>query len=389
MGLISNTAEIVAHGTNIKYYREKGYYIPTVKHKWGNTVKKGTKIIVNVKDLSPNSTAKVTLECDFCKKRFEAPYHRYTNYNYNGLCYCNACSKKVFCGGEKNYCWNKNKTDEEREILRNYREYTDFIKKVLNRDKFTCLCCGKTHENLEVHHLNGYNWYKKGRTDETNAVTLCHNCHYNFHSIYGRGNNTKEEFEKWLGLSVKHLEKYHGDLPTTRLVYCIENKQIYNSSYDAALQHNVSQSSIYNICSQLEYTAKNGKSEFLLKSVKGKHFLWYDDYIKMSSEDVEAYLYKCENSHKRKIICLTTNKIFDSLKKAANFYNISSSSDILYCCKGKTKSSGKLKDGTKLKWMFYEDYETILRDNKLENGEVEISMELINESYKEKLKNGF
>lgn len=37
----------------------------------------------------------------------------------------------------------------------------------------------------------------------------------------------------------------------------------------------------------------------------------------------------------------------------------------------------------------YEKYERILHDNDLENGEVEISMELINDSYKEKLKNGF
>ena len=37
----------------------------------------------------------------------------------------------------------------------------------------------------------------------------------------------------------------------------------------------------------------------------------------------------------------------------------------------------------------YHKYEKILNDNGLENGEVEISMELINESYKEKLKNGF
>ena len=36
----------------------------------------------------------------------------------------------------------------------------------------------------------------------------------------------------------------------------------------------------------------------------------------------------------------------------------------------------------------YEKYEKILEDNNLENGEVEISMELINEAYKEKLKNG-
>lgn len=36
----------------------------------------------------------------------------------------------------------------------------------------------------------------------------------------------------------------------------------------------------------------------------------------------------------------------------------------------------------------YEKYEKILEENSLENGEVEISMELINEAYKQKLKNG-
>lgn len=37
----------------------------------------------------------------------------------------------------------------------------------------------------------------------------------------------------------------------------------------------------------------------------------------------------------------------------------------------------------------YEKYEKILRENGLENGEVEISMELINDAYKQKLKDGF
>ena len=37
----------------------------------------------------------------------------------------------------------------------------------------------------------------------------------------------------------------------------------------------------------------------------------------------------------------------------------------------------------------YQKYEQILQENGMENGEVEISMELINESYKQKLKEGF
>ncbi len=37
----------------------------------------------------------------------------------------------------------------------------------------------------------------------------------------------------------------------------------------------------------------------------------------------------------------------------------------------------------------YEKYEKLLEENNLENGEVEISMEIINDSYKQKLKEGF
>jgi len=37
----------------------------------------------------------------------------------------------------------------------------------------------------------------------------------------------------------------------------------------------------------------------------------------------------------------------------------------------------------------YEKYEKMLKDNHMTNGEVDLSMEIVNESYKEKLKNGF
>ena len=53
---------------------------------------------------------------------------------------------------------------------------------MLLRDKYTCKCCGHRGGTLEVHHLNGYNWFVEGRTDETNAVVLCQNCHT---SCYG------------------------------------------------------------------------------------------------------------------------------------------------------------------------------------------------------------
>lgn len=62
-----------------------------------------------------------------------------------------------------------------------------------------------------------------------------------------------------------------------------------------------------------------------------------------------------KRSHGNKIICLTYNKIFLSIVDASNYYNIGVSS-ISKCCRGKISYGGKLKDGTKLRWMYYEDY---------------------------------
>lgn len=349
MGLLSETIEVGLVGTNIKLFKDKGYIIPDV-------ITKKTKIIVNVNDLSPNSTALVLVECDVCKEKRFVKYGYYNNINHNGKYYCNKCSKKVFCGGSKNYCWNPNKTDEERQNGRSYPEYDDFIKKVLARDEYTCFCCGQKHGDLEVHHLNGYNWCISGRTDETNAITLCKSCHNNFHSIYGRGNNTKEQFEEWTCKVIGELQKYYDELPQNKRVYCFEDDCIYDSAKQLADNLNVDISIVYNTCKKRTYIAKNGKEELCNKTIKGKHYLLYDDYTKMSNKDIELYLSKCENRHKKKVVCVTTGLIFDSLKSAADYYNIKSSSDIIYCCKGKTKFAGRLSDGTRLKWMYYSDY---------------------------------
>ncbi len=47
------------------------------------------------------------------------------------------------------------------------------------------------------------------------------------------------------------------------------------------------------------------------------------------------------------------------------------------------------KDSFKHCLHIYEKYEKILKENGLENGEVEISMEIIGEAYRQKLREGF
>ncbi|MEO2507264.1 NUMOD4 domain-containing protein [Clostridium paraputrificum] len=57
----------------------------------------------------------------------------------------------------------------------------------------------------------------------------------------------------------------------------------------------------------------------------------------------------------RKVICLSTLKEFNSIKAAAIYYGCNEKS-ICMVCRGQRNFSGKLKDGTKLRWMYFEKY---------------------------------
>nr|DAZ35297.1 MAG TPA: intron associated endonuclease [Caudoviricetes sp.] len=99
----------------------------------------------------------------------------------------------------------------------------------------------------------------------------------------------------------------------------------------------------------------------------GENAVWvyYEDFLKMNISDIEEKLSKGKNSRKqsnsnlqsrrRKVICITINEIFDSIADASRKYTLNHNC-ISNCCRGLQKTTGKLSDGTPLKWMYYEDY---------------------------------
>lgn len=62
-----------------------------------------------------------------------------------------------------------------------------------------------------------------------------------------------------------------------------------------------------------------------------------------------------DNPSARKVICITTNKEFDTSREGSIFYKCDGSG-IIKCCKGKRKTCGQLENGIRLEWMYYEDY---------------------------------
>lgn len=87
-------------------------------------------------------------------------------------------------------------------------EYRNWRKNVFSRDKYTCQCCNdkssKCHAvTLHAHHIKNWNDNPNERYDINNGITLCENCHYSFHSLYGKRCNTQEQLNSFLNIRKK------------------------------------------------------------------------------------------------------------------------------------------------------------------------------------------
>ena len=71
---------------------------------------------------------------------------------------------------------------ELKDVPRNSDKYRKFKKKVKQRD-CKCVCCGYT-KDLEVHHILPYSKYRETQTAPENGVTLCHECHSKYESLF-------------------------------------------------------------------------------------------------------------------------------------------------------------------------------------------------------------
>ena len=67
---------------------------------------------------------------------------------------------------------------------------------------YKCGACGKSNK-LDVHHKNGWAWFKLERFEQHNLIPLCsgrNKCHRQYHKWNGGTRNkcTKASFKKWL-----------------------------------------------------------------------------------------------------------------------------------------------------------------------------------------------
>lgn len=101
--------------------------------------------------------------------------------------------------GDGNPRWNPDLTEEERENGRNNPEYVEWTQKVFRRDSYTCKKCGGSESGtLNAHHILSYKDHKGLRTCIDNGVTLCIECHRDFHKKYGYFDFGEEDLNNFL-----------------------------------------------------------------------------------------------------------------------------------------------------------------------------------------------
>lgn len=96
--------------------------------------------------------------------------------------------------GTKHHNWDKTIDRAERRVRKNrylISTYQRWRKKIVSAGK--CDVCG-SKQKLAAHHLNNFADHPELRTDINNGVCLCAKCHIEFHKVYSKKYNTKEQY---------------------------------------------------------------------------------------------------------------------------------------------------------------------------------------------------
>ena len=363
-------------------------------------------------------------ECVSCgNKLMLSPYKVKTNTKLN-LALCQRCGgKRLYVG--KNDLWTtdpdiakllKNPNDGYKLTRRSDKKADwicpdcgcEILQKTVNNtvmNGLICPLCGNTRSlghrlvnsvlnELGIEYINekSFYWSDKKSYDiyiekmnciiEVNGIQ-----HYDRSLFYTMDNRTLEdeirndEYKKELA-ETNGIENYiyidarESDIKF--IVDSIKNNEYFNNIFDTS---NVNWSNVV----ENALTSDTIKIRDLYNS--GTAVSEIQKIVHMSSTVVERKLhslteyglcdYKGIMDRYKPVVCLNTGECFDNLQEAGKAYNIDANG-ISFCCRGlrNRRTAGRLSDGTKLTWLFKEDY-----DLKTE----EEIQEIINQSVKKRV----
>lgn len=113
-------------------------------------------------------------------------------------------------------------------------------------------------------------------------------------------------------------------------VVCLETKEIFSTIREANDKYNIPKGAISSCC-------RNKR-----KIAKGLHWMYYEDYLGSSDEDIMKLINNNPISHCIKVMNITTNDIYSSIQEASNITGICRN-QISKCCRGIGNTAGGYK----------------------------------------------
>lgn len=253
-----------------------------------------------------------------------------------------------------------NKTIKNKAIkIKNIIQY----KKGIKYKKVICLNNNQTYCSLTK------------ATELSGATNICNCCKNN--SIYS-GINTNGEYLQWQYynefliepkqlLTNKQIDVILFKNKQRTKIICLNTMMIFNSITEAGERYNIKW--IGNIVSN----CRNKRNHTGVDEETGEYLQWqyYNDFLikpklVLSNEEIDKCLLEKQKivglknggKGKKKVICINTREIFNSIREANDFYKLSGIG-VSACCnpKNRHKSAGKHSvTGEKLIWMYYDEY---------------------------------
>lgn len=166
-------------------------------------------------------------------------------------------------------------------------------------------------------------------------------------NIYNTTNPKYGYNKKYGGSSGKHTEYTKNKMSEIQTnmfgkkIICVTTSEIFDSIAKASEKYNISNGNIV-LCCKGELNKAGSYNK------KPLQWLYYEDYLNGKTV-IDT-----------RIICITTGELYYSMEEIidSNKFINTTISGISQCCSFKQSTSGELKDGTRLQWMYYSDYKS-------------------------------
>lgn len=200
-------------------------------------------------------------------------------------------------------------------------------------------------DEKEIYFIEKYDSFRNGYNMTTGGNQVMHN---QKHTKEARKKMSYKVRKAWDNPSFRNKMSnrpvYYGEKsPRAKKVICINDGKVFGTLKKAGEYYGISLNRVSEVClGKTEYTG-------LEETGKKLQFAFYEDGKQYQLKNINHV------NEKKKVICITTGEVFDSISEAGEKTGAPKAS-ISHVCKGHRKHAGKLPDGTKLKWAYYEDY---------------------------------